>query len=208
MPAMRGRGKGRTKGSNAVETGSESEDDASQGGSGGLNEMQAMMKTFNKPGRNAGKNAGGGDKAKLTKASKEIAKDTRQAIELFMQQKAEEDASKHSEIGQQLLDLTGKCKSNTHQLLRTAEDNVSQTQEIDAMFVKTVAEYKKMSLRHTGEIEEITERQNEEAREVSETAIKSGFRSCRKDVEAEQQAQATKNADGLNAVMQMLMTLQ
>jgi hypothetical protein len=40
---------------------------------------------------------GGGDKAKLTKASKEIAKDTRQAIELFMQQKAEEDASKHSE---------------------------------------------------------------------------------------------------------------
>jgi hypothetical protein len=28
-------------------------------------------------------------------------------------------------IGQQLLDLTGKCKSNTHQLLRTAEDNVS-----------------------------------------------------------------------------------
>jgi hypothetical protein len=44
--------------------------------------------------------------------------------------------------------------------------------------------------------------------QVSETAIKSGFRSCRKDVEAEQQAQATKNADGLNAVMQMLMTLQ
>jgi hypothetical protein len=40
------------------------------------------------------------------------------------------------------------------------------------MFVKTVAEYKKMSLRHTGEIEEITERQNEEAREVCDVCVR------------------------------------